>query len=78
MPIHYKKNVATFVDVVTVEEAEPLLNWVQERRNAKVNLADCSHMHPANLQVLMASKRQVTAWPSDKDFSSILKAALEN
>jgi hypothetical protein len=78
MPIQYKKNVATFVDVVTVEEAEPLLNWVQEKRNAKVNLADCSHMHPANLQVLMASKSQVTAWPSDQDFSAMLKAALEN
>jgi hypothetical protein len=78
MPIQYKKNLATFVDVVTVDEAEPLLNWLQERRNAKVNLADCSHMHPANLQVLMASKCAVAAWPSDRPFSAMLKAALEN
>jgi hypothetical protein len=78
MPIEYKKNVAVFVDVVPVEEAERLLSWVQERRNAKVNLSACSHMHPANLQVLMASKCAVAAWPNDPSFCAMLMAALEN
>jgi len=76
MPIEYKKNQATFVEVATVDEAEPLLAWLQDKKSPRVNLAQCTHMHPANLQVLMAASATVTAWPEDEQFCSWLRSAL--
>lgn len=63
MPIEFKKKVAEFRDVVSVDEAEALLEWLQKRPSAKIDLAACTHLHPANLQVLMAAKPAVIAWP---------------
>ncbi len=31
MAIEYRKNLALFRDVVSVEEAEPLLEWLQKK-----------------------------------------------
>ena len=51
MAIEYKKNQALFRDVVSVEEAEGLLEWLQKKPSAKVDFSACAHLHPANLQV---------------------------
>ena len=77
MSIEYKKNLATFVDVVSVEEAEGLLEWLQKHPSAKVELANCSHVHPANLQVLLAAGTGVLSWPDDAELSAWLKPALK-
>lgn len=76
MTIEYKRNQVFFKDVVTVEEAEELLEWLQKKTAAKVDLSACSHLHSANLQVLMAAKLNVTAWPEDAEFANWLKLAL--
>ncbi|MBK1719072.1 hypothetical protein [Thiocystis violacea] len=76
MAIEYKKNLAVFHDVVSVEEAEALLEWLQTKRTAKVDLTDCVHLHPANLQVLMAAKPAIQAWPTDAGLSAWLESAL--
>ncbi|MBK5968088.1 MULTISPECIES: hypothetical protein [Thiorhodovibrio] len=76
MPIEFKGNHALFLDIVTVEEAETLLEWLQKKPTAKVNLADCVHLHPANLQVLMAAKPVIKAWPKDAGLRSWLESAL--
>jgi hypothetical protein len=76
MPVEYRKNLAVFTDVVTVEEAEPLLAWAQQRKEARVDLCECSHLHPANLQVLMAARTQVVAWPADAMLTQWLQTAL--
>jgi hypothetical protein len=78
MPIKYRRNLAVFTDVVTVEEAEPLLAWAQQKREPRADLGDCSHLHPANLQVLMASRTQVTAWPADAHLSQMLQTVLRS
>ena len=36
MAIEYKKNQALFRDVVSVEEAEGLLEWLQKKSSARV------------------------------------------
>ena len=63
MPIEFKKNIAVFIDVVEVQEAEDLLQWLQKKSNTKIDLLNCTHLHPANLQVIMASKAKVMYWP---------------
>jgi len=76
MAIVYKKNQAVFSDVVSVEEAEGLLEWLQSNFAARVDLSDCTHLHPANLQVLMAAKAAISAWPADAGLALWLKPAL--
>lgn len=76
MTITYKKNQVYFQDVVNVEEAEALLEWLQKKTTAKVDFSACIHLHPANLQVLMAGRPTVNAWPADTQFSAWLKSAL--
>ncbi len=63
-------------DIVTVEEAEGLLDWLQRHPKAEVDLTACQHLHAANLQVLMAVNPAIAAWPEDAEFSLWLKSAL--
>jgi hypothetical protein len=76
MAIEYKKNLAVFSDVVSVEDVEALLEWIMQKSAAQVNLSACTHLHPANLQVLMAAKPVVSAWPTDIGLATWLKSAL--
>jgi len=76
--IEYMKNQAIFKDVVKVDEAEELLEWLQKKTTAKIDLSACTHLHSANLQVLMAAKTNVTAWPVNTEFADWLKRALVN
>jgi hypothetical protein len=76
MAIEYKKSLAVFTEFVGVEEAENLLQWLLKNPKGKINLAACEHIHAANLQVLMAVKPIVAAWPADEDLQRWL-AVLE-
>jgi hypothetical protein len=76
MPIEYKKGCAVFSDVVSVEDAEGLLEWLQNESAARVDLSACTHLHPANLQVLMAAKPVISAWPRDAGLAAWLVTAL--
>jgi hypothetical protein len=77
MPIEYKNNLAVFSDVVSVEEAEALLEWLQKNASASVDLLACTHLHPANLQVLMAAEPVISAWPADTGLAAWLRSALK-
>jgi hypothetical protein len=78
MPIEYKKKLAVFSDISTVEEAEGLLEWLQNKPSTKkIDLTACTHMHPANLQVLMAQKSNIEAWPKDANLRAWLESALK-
>lgn len=77
MPIEYKKNLAVFSDIATVEEAEGLLEWLQNKPAAKVDLGACTHLHPANLQVLMAANSRIAVWPKDVNLRAWLETALK-
>jgi hypothetical protein len=76
MAIEYRKSLAVFRDVVSVDDAETLLEWLQKKPAARADFAACSHLHPANLQVLMAAKTVVVEWPKDAAFAGWLKSAL--
>jgi len=77
MPVKYTTNTARLIDTVNVEDAEGLLEWLQTQKKPKVNLSACSHLHAANLQVLMAAKPVISAWPKDMELAAWLKGALD-
>jgi hypothetical protein len=78
MPILFEKNLARFCDAASGEEAEGLLEWLQKWPAAKADLSECSHLHPANLQVLLAAGTRVAAWPNDLGLSAWLKTVLRS
>jgi hypothetical protein len=77
MAIQYKKNTAIFSDVISVEDAEALLEWLQKNPKGRVDLAACTHLHAANLQVLMAARVPVSAWPQDSTLTPWLSGAMD-
>ena len=76
MPIEYLKSEAVFRDVVVVDETEGLIEWLQKAPAAKADLSACEHLHPANVQVLMAAGTRISAWPTDVQLCAWLKTAL--
>jgi hypothetical protein len=76
MPIEFKKNRVILRDVVRVEDAEALLEALQARPAAKVDLAACTHLHTANLQVLIAARVKIGAWPQDPELRTWLESVL--
>jgi len=78
MPIEYKKNQVVFINIASVDEAEGLLEWLQNKPSAKVDLSACTHLHPANLQVLMAAKIRIATWPKDVNLRTWLETALKS
>ena len=65
-------------DSVGVEDAEALLGWLQNSPDASVVLSDCTHVHPANLQVLLAANVKVRAWPQDAALASWLASIFQS
>lgn len=76
MPIDVRPDTIALREAVSVEEAETLLEALQARPDHALNLSDCTHVHAAALQVLMAADRPVLAWPQDPELSRWLRAAL--
>jgi len=76
MAISYKRNVAHFAGTVGVEEAEGFLGWLQKHPKPKLDLSACTHLHAAQLQVLMAARIAIFAWPEDKSLANWLASAL--
>ena len=76
MPVSYKKNLVQLTDVVSVEDAEGLLEWLLKKPAARVDLSGCTHLHPANLQVLMAAGCAVKALPLDPALAAWVASAL--
>ena len=77
MPFEIKRNRVIFRDVVSVEEAETLLEALQKKPASKVDLSACTHLHTANLQVLMAARPKIERWPENPDLRAWLESALK-
>jgi hypothetical protein len=76
MAMQFKKKLVILSEVVGVEDAEQLLEWLQGQAAAQVDLAACTHLHPANIQVLLAAGTTVAAWPADADLARWLQTVL--
>ncbi len=76
MPIRFEEDRAVLEEVCTVEEAEPLLDWLRGADDARsVDLSACSHAHTAVIQVLLAAKPRVAAPPKDAVLARVLGLA---
>ena len=77
MSIESKKNAITLSGIVTVEEAENLLELLQKKPNAKLDLPACTHLHTANLQVLMAARPAIAHCPDNPELRVWIENAFE-
>jgi hypothetical protein len=53
------------------------LEWLQKKPAAKTDLATLSHLHTANLQVLMTAKAEISSWPENAELRAWLEPALK-
>ncbi len=60
------ENVIELDETVSVEEAETLLQLLLEHEEATIDASNCTHMHTAAVQVLLASKPKFTKLPKDE------------
>jgi hypothetical protein len=74
MTIRYLKKHAALEDVVTVEEAESLQQWLRSQARPAVHLGKCEHLHSAALQVLLALRPRIVAPPVHAVLASALAA----
>lgn len=72
MAIDYRNECAVFSDVVGVEEADGLLEWLEINPGKPVVLEKCQHLHTAILQVLMMFKPPVSVFPANEELCSWL------
>ena len=59
MAIRYLKKHAALEDVVTVEDAEALFDWLKLQAKPAVTLSKCVHVHTAVLQVLLMTRPKI-------------------
>ena len=59
MSVRLVNNVIILEGACRVEDAEPLLGWLQGDRGRMVDLTDAEHLHAAVFQVLMALRPTV-------------------
>ncbi len=76
MGIRYLRKHAALEGVVTVEDAEGLLQWLRAQARPAVHLGRCEHLHAATLQVLLALKPKLLAPPADPWLAAALAPAL--
>ncbi len=77
MPIEFIADQVIIRDIASVEEAEALLERLQMSPHATVDLAACTHLHTANLQVLMAARPVIATWPENIELRAWLEGALK-
>lgn len=75
MAMEFRKMLVIFSGTVCVEDAEPLLAWLQDNPGARVDFRNCAQVHPANLQVLLAAGTRIAAWPANTALAQWLKSA---
>ena len=63
MPLSFDADTVTVRDTCTVEDAMPLLEFLQSHSDARVDLRPCTNLHTAALQVLMAARPRIAALP---------------
>ena len=68
MPIRLMKTKAIFEGAVSVEEADALQAWLlaaPKPAARRIELAPCTHLHPASLQVLLSAGCRPATMPHD-------------
>lgn len=72
MPITYGDGLASLAGACTIEEAEPLLEWLRVTPESALDMSQCEAVHSAVAQLLLALAPRIAAPPPDP----LLAAAL--
>ncbi len=65
MSIAYNKTKAVLQGHVTVEDAEPLAEWVRKHPKGALEMAACDSLHAAVVQVLLALRPKLASPPDN-------------
>jgi hypothetical protein len=65
MPVRFGKNSVTMEGECTVEEALPLLEYLQSHAQAKVTMRACTALHSAVMLVLLAARPKIASLPDE-------------
>ena len=65
MSVAFTETVATLTDVVGVDDAEPLAQWLRTTLRPRVKLAGCTHLHTSALQALLAAQPTIASALTD-------------
>ena len=76
MTMEMKDGVLHCAGTLAVDDAEQLLQLVLDADKPAADLSACEHVHSACLQVLMAARVRVAAWPAHPALAAWLRAAL--
>lgn len=75
MAVRYLKKHAALEGFVSVEDAEPLAQWLRKQAAPAVHLGKCEQVHGAVLQVLLALQPRLVAPPADARLAGALGVA---
>ncbi len=79
MPIQYPEeggSRAVFAGLCVTEEGDALLDWLRRTSDAEADLTDCTDLHTALVQLLMAARVRLVAPPADRLLAAFLGAAM--
>jgi len=65
MPVRLHEQTATLTGSVTVDDAETFTTWLRTTSEPCVDLRDCTHLHTAVFQAILAFAPTVTAGPTE-------------
>jgi anti-anti-sigma regulatory factor len=77
MSMEFTNGALVCAGTLSVEEAEALQLLLLATPDATLDLAACTHLHSACLQVLMAANAPIAAWPEDAALAAWLQSALK-
>jgi hypothetical protein len=69
MPLIFTAAEVRFEDECTVEDAQPLLEFLNGGESREADLSACTYLHTALLQLLLAARPTMTAPPSDPNLA---------
>ncbi len=70
MPLQLDEHTAVLAGSVSVQDAEPLANWLRQTPDGAVDLGACTHLHTAALQVLASARPRIAVAPADAFLSA--------
>lgn len=76
MPLIFGEDTVEIDGVCGVEEAMPLLEFLQTHGDARIDMRTCTHLHSAALQVLMLVTSRVAVLPEEEFLSRWLTPML--
>ena len=76
MPAIYDGAVAILTGTCTVEDAEPMLDWLRQAVEPAVDMAGLAAAHSAVVQLLFATAPRIIAMPTDPLLADALAAGL--